>query len=70
LGKRIGRPRAHVDVGCVTTLRTEGASLRQIARTLDIPVSRVRRALIAPTPAGRDDTPGDLLDTDRRTPAP
>jgi DNA invertase Pin-like site-specific DNA recombinase len=46
MGKRIGRPRAAVDVEAVSKLRVEGRSLREIARTLDVPVSRVRRALL------------------------
>lgn len=45
MGKRIGRPRAEVDVDCVVRLRQQGRSLREIARNLDIPVSRVRRAI-------------------------
>lgn len=48
MGKRIGRPRAQVDVNAVVKLRLQGRSLREIARALDIPVSRVRRALINP----------------------
>ncbi len=44
-GKRIGRPRAQVDLDRVVTLREQGRSLREIARNLKIPVSRVRRAL-------------------------
>jgi DNA invertase Pin-like site-specific DNA recombinase len=47
MGKRIGRPRAPVDVEKVTGLRNQGMSLREIARALKIPVSRVRRALCA-----------------------
>jgi DNA invertase Pin-like site-specific DNA recombinase len=46
LGKRIGRPRAEIDVAQVRSLRAQGKSLRQIARALDVPVSRVRRALV------------------------
>ena len=46
LGKRIGRPRAEVDVEAVSKLRLEGRSLREIARTLNVPVSRVRRGLL------------------------
>jgi DNA invertase Pin-like site-specific DNA recombinase len=46
MGKRIGRPRAGVDVEAVSKLRVEGRSLRENARTLDVPVSRVRRALL------------------------
>ena len=46
MGKRIGRPRAAVDVEAVAKLRVEGRSLREIAQTLNIPVSRVRRALV------------------------
>jgi DNA invertase Pin-like site-specific DNA recombinase len=45
MGKRIGRPRALVNVEKVAQLRAQRLSLRAIARTLDIPVSRVRRAL-------------------------
>ncbi len=53
MGKHIGRPRAQVDVDAVTSLRKQGRSLREIARALDIPVSRVRRALsqLMPEPA-------------------
>lgn len=50
-GKRIGRPRVAVDLDAVTRLRNEDKSLRVIARTLDIPVSRVRRALVRNTSA-------------------
>jgi DNA invertase Pin-like site-specific DNA recombinase len=46
MGKHIGRPRAAVDVDAVRGLRSNGESLRNIAKTLGIPVSRVRRALI------------------------
>jgi DNA invertase Pin-like site-specific DNA recombinase len=46
MGKHIGRPRAKVDIQSVTNLRSKGNSLRNIARTLGIPVSRVRRALV------------------------
>src|SRR5713226_10295246 len=45
MGKRIGRPRAALDVKAVLKLRGEGRSLREIAQTLSVPVSRVRRAL-------------------------
>ena len=45
MGKRIGRPPATVDVGEVVRLRGQGMSLRGVARTLSIPVSRVRRAV-------------------------
>jgi DNA invertase Pin-like site-specific DNA recombinase len=45
MGKHIGRPRAAVDVNAVRGLRSNGESLRNIAKTLGIPVSRVRRAL-------------------------
>ena len=45
MGKHIGRPRVEVDRDRVAVLRNEGKSLRDIARTLEIPVSRVRRAL-------------------------
>ncbi len=46
MGKRIGRPRAAVDVAAVSRLCEEGHSLREIAQTLNVPVSRVRRALL------------------------
>jgi DNA invertase Pin-like site-specific DNA recombinase len=46
MGKHIGRPRAKVDLETVRSLRTEGKSLRVIAAALNIPVSRVRRALL------------------------
>jgi DNA invertase Pin-like site-specific DNA recombinase len=46
MGKHIGRPRAHVDVEAVRNLRSQAKSLRSIASTLGIPVSRVRRALL------------------------
>jgi DNA invertase Pin-like site-specific DNA recombinase len=55
MGKRIGRPRAKVDVGRVVTLRGQGRSLREIAHTLDVPVSRVRRALTR-TPTKQPET--------------
>ena len=45
MGKHIGRPRAVVDTAAVASLRSGGKSLRNIANTLGIPVSRVRRAL-------------------------
>ncbi len=45
VGKHIGRPRAEVDIEQVAKLRGQSVSLRNIARTLGIPVSRVRRAL-------------------------
>jgi DNA invertase Pin-like site-specific DNA recombinase len=48
MGKRIGRPRAQVDVESAAKLRSQGQSWRQIARTLNVPVSRVRRALGRP----------------------
>lgn len=46
MGKHIGRPRAAVDADAVNGLRSKGMSLRSIALTLHIPVSRVRRALV------------------------
>jgi DNA invertase Pin-like site-specific DNA recombinase len=46
MGKHIGRPRAIVDTAAVASLRSGGKSLRNIAKTLGIPVSRVRRALV------------------------
>ncbi len=46
MGKHIGRPQANVDVEAVRNLRSQAKSLRSIASTLGIPVSRVRRALL------------------------
>jgi DNA invertase Pin-like site-specific DNA recombinase len=46
MGKHIGRPRAVVDVNAARGLRSNGESLRNIAKILGIPVSRVRRALV------------------------
>ena len=43
MGKRIGRPRAEIDVQSVATLRSQGKSWRGIARVLNAPASRVRR---------------------------
>lgn len=45
MGKRIGRPPALIDSVRVRNLRTQGLSLRKIAEGLNVPVSRVRRAL-------------------------
>jgi len=45
MGRVISRPRATVDVERVVVLRNQGKSLREIAGTLDLPVSRIRRAL-------------------------
>lgn len=45
IGKRVGRPPAAIDVERVCSLRNQGLSLRKIAKTLSVPVSRVRRAL-------------------------
>ena len=45
MGRRIGRPRAEINLEEVVTLRQEKRSLREIARALSVPVSRVRRAL-------------------------
>jgi DNA invertase Pin-like site-specific DNA recombinase len=45
MGKRIGRPPAVTNIAEVSALRGQGMSLRAVARALDIPVSRVRRAL-------------------------
>lgn len=44
-GKRIGRPRAEIDADKVVVLRAGGKSLREIARVLGAPVSRIRRAI-------------------------
>jgi DNA invertase Pin-like site-specific DNA recombinase len=52
-GKRIGRPPAEIDVEQVCQLRAQNLSLRKIARVLDVPVSRVRRALTRGCRRGR-----------------
>jgi DNA invertase Pin-like site-specific DNA recombinase len=44
-GKRLGRPRRHVDVSQVTALRAEGLSWRDIGRALGIGVATARAAL-------------------------
>jgi DNA invertase Pin-like site-specific DNA recombinase len=62
MGKRIGRPRAVIDVDRVIGLRQQGHSLRHIAHVLDVPVSRVRRALAGSTgqlPAPTTNKPSD-----------
>ena len=45
IGKGVGRPRAIIDADKVARLRNQGCSLREIEKQLDVPVSRVRRAL-------------------------
>ena len=45
MGKRIGRPRAEIDTQQAKLLRNQGHSLRNVAKVLNVPVSRVRRAL-------------------------
>jgi DNA invertase Pin-like site-specific DNA recombinase len=45
IGKRIGRPPAEIDLEQVRALRNQNLSLRKIAKILNVPVSRVRRAL-------------------------
>ncbi len=57
MGKRIGRPRAAVDVEAVLKLRGEGRSLREIARALNVPVSRVRRAFSRHSPVQAEPRP-------------
>jgi DNA invertase Pin-like site-specific DNA recombinase len=58
-GKRIGRPRCYVDDEKVRRLRAEGKSLREIARTLGVPLGRVRRSLcpLVPKPSSGFITP-------------
>lgn len=56
-GKQIGRPRVLVDAEPIIRLRNEEMSLRQIARTLGIPVSRARRALARNTEARAEQQP-------------
>ncbi len=58
LGKQIGRPRVKIDVDPIIRLRNESLSLRKIAGRLDIPVSRVRRALLRNASSGK---PADLM---------
>jgi DNA invertase Pin-like site-specific DNA recombinase len=45
MGKRIGRPPAEIDGEQVHQLRNQNLSLRKIAKVLNVPISRVRRAL-------------------------
>ncbi|PYX03481.1 MAG: resolvase [Acidobacteria bacterium] len=52
LGKRIVRPRSQINTEQVNALRHQGRSLRQIAQSLNVPVSRVRRALATNTKTG------------------
>jgi DNA invertase Pin-like site-specific DNA recombinase len=52
IGKRIGRPPAEIDVSQVRSLRDRALSLRKIAKVLNVPVSRVRRALGKISPKG------------------
>jgi DNA invertase Pin-like site-specific DNA recombinase len=60
VGKRIGRPRATIDVEQVCKLRNQNLSLRKIAKILNVPVSRVRRGLARrvespiPSPQGNE----------------
>jgi DNA invertase Pin-like site-specific DNA recombinase len=44
-GKRIGRPKRHVDVERLRQLRARGLSLRQVARQIGIPCSTVANRL-------------------------
>jgi DNA invertase Pin-like site-specific DNA recombinase len=43
-GKRLGRPRRHVDVSRVAALRAEGLSWREVGRELDLGVATARAA--------------------------
>jgi DNA invertase Pin-like site-specific DNA recombinase len=53
MGKRIGRPPAEIDAQQVRNLHAQNLSLRKIARALNVPVSRVRRALRRESPGGQ-----------------
>jgi hypothetical protein len=44
-GRRIGRPRAHVDVAKALALRGEGKSIRQAASVLGVGAATLHRAL-------------------------
>ena len=57
MGKRIGRPRAEVDVPSVVSLRNQGQSWRKIAHALKVPVSRVRRAFRRHSPVQAEPRP-------------
>jgi DNA invertase Pin-like site-specific DNA recombinase len=46
-GKKLGRPRAQVDAGQVRKLRADGLSIREIAKAMKIPPSRVFKSLAA-----------------------
>lgn len=41
-GKKLGRPKSHVDAGKIKELRSEGLSIRKIAQTLSVPKSTVQ----------------------------
>lgn len=45
VGKHVGRPRASIDRVRIKDLRNRGMSLRAIATTIGVPISRVRRGL-------------------------
>jgi DNA invertase Pin-like site-specific DNA recombinase len=57
IGKCIGRPRAEIDADKVVALKAEGKSLRETARILGVPVSRVRRVLASLKSGKTYDTP-------------
>jgi len=57
MGKRIGRPRAEVDVPSVVSLRNQCQSWRKIAHVLNVPVSRVRRAFSRHSPVQAEPRP-------------
>src|SRR5437588_10771523 len=44
-GRRIGRPRAHVDVAKALALRGEGKSIREVAMVLGVGAATLHRAL-------------------------
>ena len=44
-GVRVGRPRASIDIDRARTMRAEGASLREVARSMNVGVATVHQAL-------------------------
>ena len=44
-GVQVGRPRASIDIDRARRLRVEGASLREVARTLNVGVATIHQAL-------------------------
>lgn len=61
-GKRLGRPRQHIDLDRIRDMRAPGMSLRQVATNLAVGHGTVRTALESserknPSKSGEDNTP-------------